>query len=151
MDLPWIVCQATELLHKANICTGCIHTHSSTISNISAYYVTQPSEQLFIGCFTLLITLFIFGSFPLSVHPVCSLVFCSLSWSSFDNSYTQLFGCPWDTFSNIHMGHIFLEGYYCFFIRSLTVNFSYMVHCRDPKFFFMWLWITFKHQEMYFV
>ena len=36
------------------------------------------------------------------------------------------------------MGHIVLEGYYsnnCPFFQSLTVNFSYIVHCRDPSFF----------------
>ena len=36
------------------------------------------------------------------------------------------------------MGHIVLEGYYsknCLFFQSLTVDFSYMVHCRDPNFF----------------
>ena len=38
-----------------------------------------------------------------------------------------------------YMGRIFLEGYYSkncfFFLQSLTVDFSYMVHCRDPIFF----------------
>ena len=34
------------------------------------------------------------------------------------------------------------------FFQSLTVDFSYMVHCRD-HFFPLWLWITFKHQEIF--
>ena len=38
----------------------------------------------------------------------------------------------------LHMGHMFLEGYYsknCLFFQSLTVDISDMVHCRDPIFF----------------
>jgi len=38
-----------------------------------------------------------------------------------------------------YIGHNFLEGYYfkicIFFSQSLTVDSSYMVHCRDPNFF----------------
>ena len=55
-------------------------------------------------------------------------------------------------FRKVHMGKIFLEGYSfkkCPFFLTLTLDFSNMVHCRDPI-FFLWLWITFKHQEMYF-